>query len=141
MKKKIYVTLIALVLLFSAYYYWENRYVELRPVLVNEDLREPVLFSETSHNQLFKIAKTNEIPPNFYKNIKWVLEREHQEYTVKNGVIYIRYKYMNDYEMIWNHTTKTNNLEWFKSQRKMDSINGDYESKEKLDSIIKEFRD
>jgi virulence-associated protein VapD len=139
MKKKIYITLITLVLLFSAYYYWENRYVELRPVLVNEDLREPVLFSETFHNQLFKIAKTNEIPPNFYKNIKWVLEREHQEYIVKNGVIYIRYKYMNDYEMIWNHTTKTNNLEWFKSQRKMDSINGDYESKEKLDSIIKGF--
>jgi hypothetical protein len=68
------------------------------------------------------------------------LEREHQEYIVKNGLIYIRYKYMNDYEMIWNHTIKTNNLEWFKSQRRMDSINGNYESKEKLDSIINGFR-
>ena len=126
--KKYICVVIVLILLLCVYYYWQNRYVELRPVIVNEDLRETVLFSETFHNQLFKIAKPNEIPPNFYKNIKWVLEREHQEYIVKNGVIYIRYKYMNDYEMIWNHTTKTNNLEWFKSQRRMDSINGDYEN-------------
>jgi len=136
MKKKIYIGLAILIVLFSGYYYWQNRYVELRPVLVNQVLHRPVLFSETFHNQLFKIAKPNEIPPNFYKNIKWVLQREHQEYIVKNGVIYIKYKYMNDYEMIWNHTIKTNDLEWFKSQRSMDSINGDYESKEKLDSII-----
>lgn len=141
MKKRIYIGLVSLIILFSIYYYWQNRYVELRPVLVNEVLHRPILFSEIFHNQLFRIAKPNEIPPNFYKNIKWVLEREHQEYIVKNGVIYIRYKYMNDYEMIWNHTTKTNNLEWFKSQRRMDSINGDYESQEKLDSIIKGFRD
>ena len=141
MKKKIYIGVIILFLLFVSYFYWQNRYVELRPVLVNEVLHRPILFSETFHNQLYRIAKPNEIPPNFYKNIKWVLKREHQEYIVKNGVIYIRYKYMNDYEMIWNHTTKTNNLEWFKSQRRMDSITGDYESKEKLDNIIKGFHD
>jgi virulence-associated protein VapD len=132
---------VSLIIVFSIYYYWQNRYVELRPILVNEVLHKPILLSETFHNQLFRIAKPNEIPPNFYKNIKWVLEREHQEYIVKNGLIYIRYKYMNDYEMIWNHTIKTNNLEWFKSQRRMDSINGNYESKEKLDSIINGFRD
>ena len=131
----------SLIIVFSIYYYWQNRYLELRPILVNEVLHKPILLSETFHNQLFRIAKPNEIPPNFYKNIKWVLEREHQEYIVKNGLIYIRYKYMNDYEMIWNHTTKTNNLEWFKSQRRLDSINGNYESKEKLDSIINGFRD
>ena len=130
----------SLIIVFSIYYYWQNRYLELRPILVNEVLHKPILLSETFHNQLFRIAKPNEIPPNFYKNIKWVLEREHQEYIVKNGLIYIRYKYMNDYEMIWNHTTKTNNLEWFKSQRRLDSINGNYESKEKLDSIINGFR-
>jgi len=132
---------VSLIIVFSIYYYWQNRYLELRPILVNEVLHKPILLSETFHNQLFRIAKPNEIPPNFYKNIKWVLEREHQEYIVKNGLIYIRYKYMNDYEMIWNHTTKTNNLEWFKSQRRLDSINGNYESKEKLDSIINGFRD
>ncbi|MDA6070488.1 hypothetical protein NJT12_12740 [Flavobacterium sp. AC] len=140
MKKKIYIGLVTIIILCSAYYYWENRYVELRPVLVNDDLHGPVLFSETFHNQLFKIAKPNEIPPNFYKNIKWVLERQHQEYIVKNGVIYIRYKYMNDYEMIWNHTTKTNDLEWFKSQREMDIFNGKRENKEELDNIIKELQ-
>jgi len=141
MKKKIYLGIIILFLLFVSYFYWQNRYVELRPVLVNKVLHRPILFSETFHNQLYRIAKPNEIPPNFYKNTKWVLEREHQEYIVKKGVIYIRYKYMNDYEMIWNHTTKTNNLESFKSQRRMDSINGDYQSKEKLDNIIKGFHD
>ncbi|MDW8848607.1 hypothetical protein SD960_00780 [Flavobacterium sp. MMLR14_040] len=140
MKKKIYIGLVSLIIVFPIYYYWQNRYVELRPVLVNEVLHKPILLSETFHNQLFRIAKPNEIPPNFYKNIKWVLQREHQEYIVKNGLIYIRYKYMNDYEMIWNHTIKTNNLEWFKSQRRMDSINANYQSKEKLDSIINGFR-
>ena len=139
MKKKTLIFLITFAILFSAYYYWQNRYVELRPVIVNEDLREPILFPEIFHNQLFKIAKTNEISPNFYKNIKWVLQREHQEYIVKNGAIYIKYKYMNDYEMIWNHTNKTNNLEWFKSQRSMDSINGENKNIKELDRIIKEF--
>src|SRR3954470_16705879 len=141
MRNKIFMATIVIILLFTPYYYWQNRYVELRPVLVNEVLHRPILFSETFHNQLFRIAKPNEIPPNFYKNIKWVLEREHQEYIVKNGVIYIRYKYMNDYEMIWNHTTKTKNLEWFKSQRRMDSINGEQKNTEELDRIIKRFRD
>lgn len=141
MKKKILIIFFTFAFLFSVYYYWQNRYVELRPIIVNEDLREPILFPEKFHNQLFKIAKTNEIPPNFYKNIKWVLQREHQEHIVKNGVIYIKYKYMNDYEMIWNHTNKTNNLEWFKSQRSMDSINGENKNTKELDRIIKEFRD
>lgn len=139
MKKYKCVVVFVLILLFTFYFYWENRYVEIRPVLANENLSKPILFSETFHNQLFKIAKPNEVPPNFYKNIKWVLEREHQEYIVKNGVIYIKYKYMTDYEMIWNHTIKTNDLEWFKSQRNMDSINGKDKNTEELDLIIKGF--
>jgi virulence-associated protein VapD len=139
MKKKAYIVLGTLIILFSAYYYWQNRYVRLRPVLVNEGLSRPVFFSEIFHNQLFKFSEKNEIPKNYYKNIKYVLDRERQEYLLKNGVIYIKYKYMNDMELIWNYTTKTNNLEWFKSQRDMDSINGEYEKQKELDSIIKNF--
>jgi len=139
-KKKIYITLGAVTLLFSVYYYWQNRYVELRPVVQRKDLHRPILFSETFHNQLFKIANSNEVPRYYYKNIKYVLNRESQDYIVKNGVIYIKYKYMNDIEMIWNYTTKTSNLDWFKSQKEMDSINGDAKSKEELYRIIKGFR-
>ncbi|WP_428233162.1 hypothetical protein [Flavobacterium sp.] len=57
MKKKIYLAIIVIILLFASYFYWQNRYVELRPVLVNENLQEPVLFSETFHNQLLKLQK------------------------------------------------------------------------------------
>jgi hypothetical protein len=42
---------------------------------------------------------------------------------------------------MWNYTTRSTNPAWFKLKREMDSINGDYESKEKLDSIIKGFLD
>ncbi|MFH7017795.1 hypothetical protein [Flavobacterium sp. FlaQc-47] len=123
MKKKIYITLATLIALFAFYYYWENRYVELRPVLKKEYTRQIIIFQ----NDFYRIAERNETPPNFYKNIKYVLGRERQEYTVKNGVIYIKYKYMNDLEMIYNHTLKTNDTSWFKGQREMDSINGIHE--------------
>ncbi|WP_294965639.1 hypothetical protein [uncultured Flavobacterium sp.] len=140
MKKYIYLALASVILLFTAYYCWENSYVELHPVVVNEVLHRPVFFSEIFHNQLFKIAETHEVPKYYYKNIKYVLDRESQEYTLKNGEIYIKKKYMNDMELIWNYTTKTSNIEWFKSQKEMDSINGDIESLKELDSIIKNFR-
>ncbi|WP_428230411.1 hypothetical protein [Flavobacterium sp.] len=140
MKKKIYIFSLILIILCSVYYYWQNRYVKLLPVLVNEDLRGPVLFSETFHNQLFKFAKPNEISPNYYKNIKYVLDRSRQEYIIKNGEIYIKYKYMHDMELIWNYTTRTTNPTWFKLKREMDSMNGDNKEKEKLDSIIKELQ-
>lgn len=123
MIKKLYVTLAILLVLFSVHYYWQNRYVELRPVLSKDD-PHPVLISQ---NDFYRIAERNETPPNFYKNIKYVLGRERQEYTVKNGVIYIKYKYMNDLEMIYNHTLKTNDPSWFKGQKEMDSINGIHE--------------
>ena len=139
MKKKIGIALASVALLFSAYYYWLNRYVKLRPVVPDEILQRPVLFSETFHNQLFKFADSTEVPKYYYKNIKYVLDRENQEYSVKNGEIYIKYKYMHDMELIWNYTTKTSNIEWFKSQREMDSINGDLDKQKELDSIIKKF--
>ncbi|TDW51654.1 hypothetical protein EV144_101330 [Flavobacterium sp. 270] len=140
MKKKIILALASLAFLFSVYYYWQNRYVELRPVVPRQDLHRSIFFYETFHNQLFKIADSSEIPRYYYKNIQYVLKRQCQDYIVKNGVIYIKYKYMNDMEMIWNHTTKTSNLDWFKSQRDMDSANGDTKEKEELDRIIKGFK-
>jgi hypothetical protein len=118
MKKKIYVTLAVLIVLFGTYYYWNNRYVELRPVLSKDEPHPIIIFQ----NDFYRIAERNETPPNFYKNIKFVLEREHQDYIVKNGVIYIKYKYMNDLEMIWNHTLKTNDADWLKIKRKEDSL-------------------
>lgn len=140
MKKKIILILGSVAFLFPVYYYWQNRYVELRPVVPREDLSRPIFFSEIFHNQLFKIADSNEVPRYYYKNIEYVLKRQSQEYIVKNGVIYIKYKYMNDMEMIWNHTTKASNLEWFISQRDMDSMNGDVKKKEELYRIIKGFQ-
>ncbi|OXA84983.1 hypothetical protein [Flavobacterium hercynium] len=121
MIKKIFIVLAILIVSFSFYYYWQNRYVELRPVLSKEYTRPIIVFQ----NDYYRIAERNETPPNFYENIRYVLGRENQDYIEKDGIIYIKYKYMNDLEMIWNHTLKTNNLKWYKTQRRMDSINGD----------------
>ncbi|WP_316635624.1 hypothetical protein [uncultured Flavobacterium sp.] len=138
MKKYIYIALVSVVLLFSAYYYWQNRYVKLRPVVVNEDVGF-VFFSEIFHNQLFKFANPNEVSENYYKNIKFVLDRSGQEYIMKNGDIYIKYKYIHDMELIWNYTTRTTDPTWFKLKREMDSINGDIGKQKELDSIIKKL--
>lgn len=125
MKKKIYIGLGILIVLFSVYYYWQNRYVELRPVILNNDLqrvkgfnRKIILFQ----NDYYRIAERNETPPNFYKNIRFVLDHQ-VDYIVKDGVIYIKYKYMNDLEMIWNYTTKTNDLTWIKQKEEEDRFN------------------
>ncbi|MFZ0598570.1 MAG: hypothetical protein WAM46_16415, partial [Flavobacterium sp.] len=83
MKKYVSITIVIVILLFPTYYYWQNRYVELCPVFKKEYTRQIIIFQ----NDFYRIAERNETPPNFYKNIKYVLGRERQEYTVKNGVI------------------------------------------------------
>jgi len=139
MKKKIYIGLATIIILFSAYFYWQNRYVEFRPViLAEENYSRHLIFFD---NDLYKFAEPNEISPNYYKNIKFVLDRSGQSYIEKNGIIYVRNHYLNDMNLMWNYTTRSTNPAWFKLKREMDSINGDYESKEKLDSIIKGFLD
>lgn len=55
--------------------------------------------------------------------------------------IYVGNPYLNDMNLMWNYTIRSTNPSWFKLKREMDSINGDYESKEELNRIIKEFRD
>jgi hypothetical protein len=139
MKKKIYIGLATIIILFSAYFYWQNRYVEFRPVILAEKnySRQLIFFD----NDLYKFAEPNEISPNYYKNIKFVLDRSGQPYIEKNGIIYVRNHYLNDMNLMWNYTTRSTNPAWFNLKREMDSINGDYESKEKLDSIIKGFLD
>ncbi|WP_394776234.1 hypothetical protein [Flavobacterium sp.] len=139
MKKYVYIIVIV-VLLFSTYYYWQNRYVKLFPVVPNEILERPIFFSETFHNQLFKFAETNEVPKFYYKNIKYVLNRSGQEYIMRNGDIYIKYKYMHDMELLWNYTTRTTDPTWFKLKREMDSLNGDIKQQKELDSIIKKLK-
>jgi hypothetical protein len=139
MKKKIYIGLATIIILFSAYFYWQNRYVEFRPViLAEENYSRHLIFFD---NDLYKFAEPSEISPNYYKNIKFVLDRSGQPYIEKNGIIYVRNHYLNDMNLMWNYTTRSTNPAWFKLKREMDSINGDYESKEKLDSIIKGFLD
>ncbi|KIC00678.1 hypothetical protein OA88_18165 [Flavobacterium sp. JRM] len=126
MKKKIYITLITLVLLFSANFYWQNRYVELRPVILNDDVHRVKVFNRNIvffQNDFYRIAERNETPPNFYKNIKFVLDHQIDDYIVKDDIIYIKYKYMNDLERIWNYTTKTNDLTWIKQKEDEDIFN------------------
>ncbi|KAF2332471.1 hypothetical protein [Flavobacterium daemonense] len=140
MKKKIYVVLTILIVLFSTYYYWNNRYVELRPVVLNNDVprfkvfnRQIVIFQ----NDFYRIAGRDEIPSNFYKNIRFVLDHELKDYIVKDGVIYIKYKNMNDLEMIWNYTTKTNDLDWIKQKKEEDRFNRENKKHSKDSKIEK----
>lgn len=137
MKKKMYTGIVVIILLFASFFYWQNRYVEFRPViLAEENGSHQLIFFD---NDLYKFAEPNEISPNYYKNIKFVLDRSGQPYIEKNGIIYVRYHYLNDMNLIWNYTTRSTNPTWLKLKRDMDSINGDYESKEKLDTIIEGF--
>ncbi|MET0945779.1 MAG: hypothetical protein ABWY22_10245 [Flavobacterium sp.] len=118
MKKKIYITLTALVVLSSGYYYWENRYVELRPVISKGYDRQIIFFQ----NDFYKFAKPNEISASYYKNIKWILDDSRVDYVEENGIIYVRNKFLNDMEMVWNYTTRTTSTKYFKLQREMDSL-------------------
>lgn len=126
MKKKIYITLSTLFILFSFYYYWENRYVELHPVILNDNVRKFKVFNRKIvifQNDFYRIARRDEISSNFYQNIKFVLDHQIEDYIVKDGVIYIKYKSMHDLEMIWNYTIKTNDLSWIKRKKEEDRFN------------------
>jgi len=120
MIKKIFIVLVILIVSFSFYYYWQNRYVELRPVILKEYDR-PIIFFD---NQLYKFAEPNEVPANYYKNIDYVIDRSVKDYIKRDGKIYVRYKLMNDLNLIWNYTLWSTDPEWFKMKREMDSVNG-----------------
>lgn len=144
MKKKIYITLATLILLLSAYFYWENRYVELKPVISAEEkyTRQIIFFD----NDLYKFAKPNEISPSYYKNIKWVLDDSRVDYIEENGVIYVRNKFLNDMNMVWNYTTRATSTKYFKLEREKDSIDLIYKKeyvasrRKKIESILKTIK-
>lgn len=144
MKKKIYITLATLTLLLSAYFYWENRYVELKPVILAEEkyTRQIIFFD----NDLYKFAKPNEISPSYYKNIKWVLDDSRVDYIEENGVIYVRNKFLNDMNMVWNYTTRATSTKYFKLEREKDSIDLIYKKeyvasrRKKIESILKTIK-
>ena len=128
MKKKIYVVLATLIVLFSVYYYWQNRYVELRPVIAAEEdyTRRPIIFFD---NDLYKFAKPNEVSPSYYKNIKWVLNDSKVDYIEENGIIYVRNKFLNDMNMVWNYTTRATSTKYFELEKERDSLDLIYKKK------------
>ncbi|KFF10344.1 hypothetical protein [Flavobacterium hydatis] len=144
MKKKIYITLATLILLFLAYYYWENRYVELQPVIAAEgEYTRRITFFD---NDLYKFAKPNEISPSYYKNIEWVLDDSRIDYIEENGIIYVRNKFLNDMNMVWNYTTRAISTKYFKQERESDSLylirirNRTDFRRNKIDSILKTIK-
>jgi hypothetical protein len=144
MKKKIYISIIVIVLLYASYYYWQNRYVELRPVILAEENHTPQLIY--FDNDLYKFAKPNEISPSYYKNIRWVLGDTRVDYIEENGIIYVRNKFLNDMNMVWNYTNRATYSKYFKIKREMDSINLIYKmeyvdsQKKRIDSVLKTIK-
>lgn len=118
MIKKIFIVLVILIVSFSFYYYWQNRYVELRPVILKEYDR-PIIFFD---NQLYKFAEPNEVPANYYKNIDYVIDRSVKDYIKRDGKIYVRYKLMNDLNLIWNYTNRTGDAEWIMQEINEDKL-------------------
>lgn len=144
MKKKIYISIIVIVLLYASYYYWQNRYVELRPViLAEEDYTRQLVFFD---NNLYKFAKPNEVSPSYYKNIKWVLNKSRVDYIEENGIFYVRNKFLNDMNLVWNYTNRATYSKYFKIEKEMDSINLIYEmeyvdsQRKKIDSVLKTIK-
>jgi len=117
-EEKILVVLVALIVSFSLYYYLQNRYVELRPVILKEYYQPIILFD----NQLYKFAEPNEVPANYYKNIEFVIDHSIRDYVKRDGKIYVRYKLMNDLNLIWNYTNRTGNAEWIMQEINEDKL-------------------
>ena len=118
MREKILAVLAILIVSFSFYYYWQNRYVELRPVILKEYYQPIILFD----NQLYKFAEPNEVPANYYKNIEFVIDHSIRDYVKRDGKIYVRHKLMNDLNLIWNYTNRTGNAEWIMQEINEDKL-------------------
>lgn len=96
--KKVIVSIIVIVaILFSTYYYWNNRYVKLYPVNLEEEAY---------------VIKTGEIPVDFYKHMKLVLDNYNEDYVLEDNEILIKNKKMSDLELIYNYTKKSNDSVW-----------------------------
>ncbi|OXG08290.1 hypothetical protein BC749_104343 [Flavobacterium araucananum] len=122
--KKINIILGTLIILFSIWYYWNNRYVELHAVAINDIVQRPTIFESEN----YKILEREEAPENFYENIRFVLDHNtanYEDYIVKKGVVYIRYKDMNDLDLIWNFTKRTSDSIWLTQKVKEERRNLD----------------
>lgn len=120
-KKKIYIGLAILLVLISAYYYWNNRYVELHAVVTNYIVQRPIIFESEN----YKILERDEAPENFYENIRFVLDHMERDYIMEDGIVFIRYKTMNDLDLIWNFTNRTSDSIWLMQKIKEDRHNLD----------------
>ncbi|MFH7017794.1 hypothetical protein [Flavobacterium sp. FlaQc-47] len=120
MKKKIYLILVTTVVLFTVYY-CENRYVELQAVVTNYIVQRPTIFESEN----YKILERDEAPENFYENIRFVLDHMERDYNMEDGIVFIRYKTMNDLDLIWNFTNRTSDSIWLMQKIKEDRHNLD----------------
>lgn len=120
MKKKIYLILVTIVVLFTVYY-CENRYVELQAVVTNYIVQRPTIFESEN----YKILERDEAPENFYENIRFVLDHMERDYIMEDGIVFIRYKTMNNLDLIWNFTNRTSDSIWLMQKIKEDRHNLD----------------
>lgn len=90
-----------IIFIISLYFFWRNRYVELYPVVLEDEY----------------IVNTKEIPVNFYKNIQTVLDYYNEDYKLKENIILIKNKKMRDLELIYNYTKKSKDSTWLSNRK------------------------
>ena len=73
---------------------------------------KPIIFE---NNHYVEINKTE---PNFYNNLKLVLDYYKVEYLLKDSIIYVNNTIYEDKEMMMNYTLKANDKYWIKQNIK-----------------------
>jgi len=116
-KSRIYAGLGISIILFSMNY-WQNRYVEIHAVIVNEAVNRPIFFD----NDMYKVLEREEAPECFYENIEFVLDHMSRDYIIDDGKVFIRYKLMKDLDMVMNFTYRTSDSIWLMEEVKEERL-------------------
>ena len=97
MKKKIFTITVSGLMLTCIFIYWNFRYVQFYKI--NFD------------NQDYVVSK-EKLSPEFYNNLKTVLNCYNEDFKEQNEVIYIRYSLYSNEDLIYNYTKKANDPAW-----------------------------
>lgn len=103
--KMIKISISLFIACFILYSCSDKKYIEYKPHYV-------------SPNGEYKYLGESKLDSNMYRNIKHVLDFYNQEYkTEKNNTVLISEKLSEDWNLLWNYTTKANDGEWLDTHK------------------------
>ncbi len=105
MNKKRQLLFVVLFIGISYYLLKKDSYVRFYPIVWKQEYDGLVIDDVNTYDR-------------FQENLKKVLEYYHEDYEIREGVIYVKNTLYKDMDLCWNYTSKANDKVWLNTRHK-----------------------